>query len=105
MSSHLKVIIDAKPHYEYPQALTFIHATATRDGELAFVSALRIDRVVLADELYIALEVEHHELAELAVAVLGADGRVRPWFITPGYRAGSGVWGPELNRSRGREGK
>jgi hypothetical protein len=102
MPSRLQITIDAKPHYEFPEGLTSVHATATRagDGELAFVSAIRIDRAALEDELHAALEAEHHELAEFAVAVLGFDGRVRPWLITPGYRAGSGVWGPELNEGR-----
>jgi hypothetical protein len=102
MALQLEVTIEVEPHYEYPRALAFIHATATRHGhgKLASVSALRIDRAVLNDELHTALEAEHHELAEFATAVLGADGMVRPWLITPGYRAGSGVWGSELNEGR-----
>jgi hypothetical protein len=99
LADECTVTFEAIPNDEYP-GLTTISASVSHPvhGDVANLSATRVDRLSLRGQVHEALEEESAELGEFVTTLMDNDGIFRPWLLQPGWRAGSGVWGKELNK-------
>jgi hypothetical protein len=95
-----KIKINTEPG-EQPQGMTRITAKVKhpKHGDVASISAVKIVRGYMEDQVHYILDVEagEDELARFATTIFDRFGNVRPWLISPGYRSGTGVWGDELD--------
>jgi hypothetical protein len=95
-----KIKIKTEPD-EQPQGMTRITAKVKhpKHGDVASISAVKIVRGYMEDQVHYILDVEagEDELARFATTIFDRFGNVRPWLISPGYRSGTGVWGDELD--------